>query len=82
MSRSHVARQLVKLGGQPVWREGVTTDNGNLILDVYGLNIDAPLEIERYINDMTGVVCNGLFAMRPADELLLGTPNGVLQLGI
>jgi ribose 5-phosphate isomerase A len=81
MARSHVARELVKLGGQPVWREGVTTDNGNVILDVHGLNIDAPVEIERYINDMTGVVCNGLFAMRPADQLLLATSTGVVELG-
>lgn len=81
MARSHVARELVKLGGQPVWREGVTTDNGNVILDVHGLNIDAPVELERYINDMTGVVCNGLFAMRPADQLLLATSTGVVELG-
>ncbi len=81
MARSHVARELVKLGGQPVWREGVITDNGNVILDVHGLKIETPIEIERHINDMTGVVCNGLFAMRPADQLLLGTPTGVIKLG-
>ena len=80
MARSHVARELVKLGGQPVWREGVITDNGNLILDVHGLNIATPIGLERQINDMTGVVCNGLFALRPADELLLGTPEGVQRL--
>lgn len=80
MARSHVARELVKLGGQPVWREGVITDNGNLILDVHGLNIATPIGLERQINDMTGVVCSGLFALRPADELLLGTPKGVLRL--
>ena len=80
MARSHVARELVKLGGQPVWREGTITDNGNVILDVHGLHIASPLELERQINDMTGVVCNGLFALRPADELLLGTPEGVLRL--
>ena len=80
MARSHVARELVKLGGQPVWREGTITDNGNVILDVHGLNIASPIELERQINDMTGVVCNGLFALRPADELLLGTPEGVLRL--
>ena len=81
MARSHVARELVKLGGQPVWREGTITDNGNVILDVHGLKIETPIEIERHINDMTGVVCNGLFAMRPADQLLLGTPTGVVKLG-
>ena len=80
MARSHVARELAKLGGQPVWREGVITDNGNVILDVHGLEIRNALDMERQINDMTGVVCNGLFAMRPADVLLLGTPNGVLSL--
>lgn len=80
MARSHVARELANLGGQPVWREGVITDNGNVILDVHGLQIDAPLETERHINDMTGVVCNGLFAMRPADELLLGTQQGVISI--
>ena len=80
MARSHVARELAKLGGQPVWREGVITDNGNVILDVHGLEIHNALDMERQINDMTGVVCNGLFAMRPADVLLLGTPNGVLSL--
>jgi len=79
MARSHVARELAKLGGQPVWREGIITDNGNVILDVHGLEIHDPLEAERQINDMTGVVCNGLFAMRPADELLLGTPDGVVS---
>lgn len=80
MARSHVARELAKLGGQPTWREGVITDNGNVILDVHGLEIHNALDIERRINDMTGVVCNGLFAMRPADVLLLGTPRGVLSL--
>jgi ribose 5-phosphate isomerase A len=80
MARSHVARELVKLGGQPVWRESTITDNGNVILDVHGLHIASPIELERQINDMTGVVCNGLFALRPADELLLGTPEGVLRL--
>jgi len=80
MARSHVARELVKLGGQPVWREGLITDNGNVILDVHGLQIEAPLELERAINESTGVVCNGLFAIRPADELLLGTPDGVVSI--
>ncbi len=77
MARSHVARELFQIGGQPVWREGVTTDNGNLILDVHGLEIEDPLSMESRINQMTGVVCNGLFAARPADVLLLGAPSGV-----
>ena len=80
MARSHVARELVKLGGQPVWRENTITDNGNVILDVHGLHIASPIELEGQINDITGVVCSGLFALRPADELLLGTPEGVLRL--
>lgn len=77
MARSHVARALVKLGGDPVYREGFTTDNGNIILDVYNFPVAAPLEIERKINDIVGVVTNGLFAHRPADVLLLGRPDGV-----
>ena len=77
MARSHVARALAQLGGQPVWREETITDNGNLILDVHGLHISDPLDIETRINQMAGVVCNGLFATRPADVLLLGTPVGV-----
>ena len=77
MARSHVARQLVKLGGDPVYREGVVTDNGNVILDVYNFPIAAPLETEQRINQIVGVVTNGLFAHRPADLLLLGTPGGV-----
>ena len=76
-ARSHVARQLVKLGGDPVYREGVVTDNGNVILDVYNFPIAAPLETEQRINQIVGVVTNGLFAHRPADLLLLGTPGGV-----
>ena len=77
MARSHVARQLVKLGGDPVYREGVTTDNGNVILDVYNFPIAAPLETEAKINAIVGVVTNGIFAHRPADILLMGTPTGV-----
>ena len=77
MARSFVARELVKLGGQPVWRDGVVTDNGNVILDVHGLLIDHALETEAAINHITGVVCSGLFARRPADVLMLGTPQGV-----
>jgi len=77
MARSLVMRELSKLGGEPVWREGVVTDNGNVILDVHGLVIDRPAELEDRINQITGVVCNGLFARRPADLVLLGTPEGV-----
>ena len=77
MARSHVGREMVKLGGQPELRQGFTTDNGNLILDVYGLNILDPLELETEINNITGVVTNGLFAQRGADVLLLGTAAGV-----
>ena len=77
MARSHVGRELVKLGGQPALRQGFTTDNGNLILDVYGLTILKPLELEAALNNITGVVTNGLFALRGADVLLLGTAAGV-----
>jgi ribose 5-phosphate isomerase A len=77
MARSHVARELVKLGGDPVLREGVTTDNGNCILDVFNFSIPQPLATEAKINAIVGVVCNGLFAARPADRLLLGTASGV-----
>jgi len=80
MARSYVARELVKLGGQPQLREGFTTDNGNVILDVYGLNIMNPVELESQINQIVGVVTNGLFARRPADVLLLGTVDGVKTL--
>jgi ribose 5-phosphate isomerase A len=77
MARAHVARQLVALGGKPVLRAGFITDNGNLILDVHGLAITDPKGLETRINQITGVVTNGLFALRPADVLLLGTPGGV-----
>ncbi len=80
MARSHVARQLVKLSGDPVYREGVLTDNGNIILDVHNLRIDSPVELEEKINAIVGVVTNGLFAARPADLLLLGTADGVKTL--
>ena len=80
MARSYVARELVKLGGQPVWREGVVTDNGNIILDVHGMQIAQAISLEEDINHITGVVCNGLFARRPADVLMLGTPDGVRTL--
>jgi len=77
MARSYVARELLKLGGDPVYREGVVTDNGCVILDVYDFMIDDALVIEEKINAITGVVTNGLFAHRPADVLLLATSEGV-----
>ncbi len=77
MARSHVARELIKLGGQPRLREGFVTDNGNLILDVLGLSILNPVALEAELNQIVGVVTNGLFAQRPADVLLLGTEHGV-----
>jgi ribose 5-phosphate isomerase A len=80
MARSYVARQLVKLGGQPVLREGFTTDNGNVILDVHGLTILDPVALEAAINQIPGVVTNGLFARRGADVLLLASASGVRTL--
>lgn len=77
MARAHVARELSKLGGQPVLREGFVTDNGNVILDVKGLQITDPKGLEAQINQITGVVTNGLFALRPANVLLVGTQEGV-----
>lgn len=79
MSRSHVARQIVKLGGTPVWRDGCVTDNGNWILDVHHLNIVNPIELEQQLNNVVGVVTNGLFAMRKANELVLGRSTGVVE---
>lgn len=76
MARSYVARELVKLGGTPVWREDFVTDNGNIILDVNNLKIMEPAALEQTINALAGVVTVGLFAHRPADVLILGTPNG------
>ena len=80
MARSYVARELVKLGGDPVYREGVITDNGNVILDVYNLTILDPRKLETQINEIVGVVTNGLFAHRGADVLLVGTDDGVVTL--
>jgi len=77
MARSYVARELVKLGGDPVYRQGVLTDNGNVILDVHNLKIQSAIELEERINGIVGVVTNGLFACRPADVLLMGTGEGV-----
>jgi ribose 5-phosphate isomerase A len=80
MARSLVARELAALGGRPVHRAGVVTDNGNHILDVHGLSIDDPVALETTINQIAGVVTVGLFARRPADVLLLGTADGVRRL--
>lgn len=80
MARSYVGRELVKRGGSPKLRTGFTTDNGNVILDVSGFNITDPVTLEAEINLIAGVVCVGLFARRPADVLLLGSPAGVREL--
>jgi len=80
MARSYVAREIVKLGGQPVLREGFITDNGNVILDVHNLEIMEPVRLEEQLNGLAGVVTNGLFACRPADVVLLGASNGVRKL--
>lgn len=80
MSKSYIARQLVKLGGNPILRDGVVTDNGNVIIDVHDLKIENPVELERQINQLAGVVTNGLFAQRGADVLLLGGENGVTKI--
>lgn len=78
MARSFVAREIIKqIGGEPVLREGFTTDNGNIILDVHNLEIMEPTKIEQILNNITGVVTNGLFAIKPANVLLLGTQDGV-----
>lgn len=80
MARSYVAREIVARGGQPVWREQCTTDNGNQILDVHGLSIVDPVQLESELNQLAGVVTVGLFARRPADLLILGSPTGVRTL--
>lgn len=77
MAQSYIAREIIKLGGQPILREGFTTDNGNIILDVHNLNILNPVELEQELNKLAGVVTNGLFAQRPADILLLASDNGI-----
>lgn len=77
MAKSYIGRQLVKLGGNPILREGVTTDNGNMIIDVHDLKIDNPVQLEGKLNHIAGVVTNGLFAQRAADVLLLGGKSGV-----
>jgi ribose 5-phosphate isomerase A len=80
LARSHVGREIVRLGGHPQLREGCTTDYGNIILDVHGLSVVDPVKLEDAIDRIPGVVTNGLFARRPADLLLLGTPEGVKSL--
>nr|MBS0022385.1 ribose-5-phosphate isomerase RpiA [Gammaproteobacteria bacterium] len=80
MARSYVARELRALGGNPYWREGFVTDNGNVVLDIHNLDILEPVKMESEINQIAGVVTNGLFARRPADILLIGTDEGVKTL--
>ena len=80
MARSYVARQLVALGGDPVYRQGVLTDNGNIIIDVHNMKIESATALEERINNIVGVVTNGLFACRPADVFLMGTSEGVKTL--
>lgn len=80
MARTYVARELEALGGRPVWRKDFVTDNGNLILDVHDLKISEPAALERTINQIAGVVTVGLFAVKPADVLVIGTPEGVRTL--
>jgi ribose 5-phosphate isomerase A len=77
MAQGFVARQLIKLRGQPIWREGFVTDNGNHILDVHNLTITNPMEMETRLNQIPGIVTNGIFAHRPADVLLIGEDGGV-----
>jgi ribose 5-phosphate isomerase A len=80
MARSYVSRKLVELGGRPVWREKVVTDNGNQILDLHDMRITDPLSLENTINQITGVVTVGLFAARPADLVILGGPDGIRRI--
>ena len=77
MARSHVGREIVRLGGDPVYRDGVRTDNGNIIIDIHNMDLSRPIHMEERLNQVVGLVTNGLFARRPADLLLLGTSQGV-----
>lgn len=79
MARSYVAREIVKLGGQPVYREKTITDNGNIILDVYNLKIDNPLKLETELNQITGVITNGIFALKPADTVIMAKKDGSIE---
>jgi ribose 5-phosphate isomerase A len=80
LARSLVARKMVALGGQPEWREGFVTDNGNWILDIHNLDLIDPVKMEKAINDLAGVVTCGLFAIRPADLILMAGKNGISKL--
>jgi len=82
MARSHVGREIVKLGGDPVYREGFVTDNGNIIIDIHNMSIVDPRKLEEQLNQITGVVTNGLFATRPADKLILGTKDGLRTMSV
>ncbi|MEX0604748.1 MAG: ribose-5-phosphate isomerase RpiA [Marinobacter sp.] len=77
MARSHVGREIVKLGGDPMYRDGVRTDNGNIIIDIYNMDLSRPIVMEEKLNQIVGIVTNGLFARRPADVLMLGSGRGV-----
>lgn len=77
MARSHVGREIVKLGGDPVYRNGVKTDNGNIIIDIHNMDLSRPIVMEEKLNQIVGIVTNGLFARRPADVLMLGSAKGV-----
>ena len=81
MAQAFIARNMVKMRGQPIWRENFVTDNGNHILDVHNLSIANPLEMETRINQMPGVVSNGIFSHRPADVLLIADDSGVRTMG-
>jgi ribose 5-phosphate isomerase A len=80
MARSYVAREIIALGGKPAYRKDFVTDNGNIILDVHGFDIVEPIKLEQSLNNIVGVVTNGLFAARGADVLLLGGANGVRRI--
>lgn len=82
MARSHVGREIVKLGGDPVYRDGFVTDNGNIIIDIHNMSIVDPRKLEQQLNQITGVVTNGLFATRPADKLILGTSDSLRTMSL